>query len=121
MKRVESLTAWFCTTLGVTLLGVTFLIVPEKLFADYVSDCSAACCTGCFGTGTCNTLSTCWSDCQGVCTACELMCGGNPTCQALCLTAAETGQCPNNGSGTACEDPGKTCYNNGVPYFYCSR
>lgn len=108
MKRVESLTAWFCSTLGVTLLGVTVLIVPEQVFADANSDCSAACCTGCFGTGTCNTLASCWTNCQGTCTACEYMCGSNATCKAQCLTNARATNCPSDALGD-CEFPGRSC------------
>ena len=103
MKRVQSLLAWFSTTLGVTLLGVTVLIAPEQVFADTTSDCSAACCTGCFGGGTCDTLASCWTTCQGNCTVCAMMCGSDTTCQALCYTTARSGQCPDD-PVSACVD-----------------
>lgn len=115
MNRLEFLSAWFFTTLGVALLAVSVLVVPEKAFADANSDCSAACCTGCFGSGSCDTMSSCWMSCQGSCTGCEAGCGSNTACQALCLTTARAGQCPTNSCGTACENPGGKCVINGLP------
>jgi hypothetical protein len=99
MNRLESLTARFCTTLGVALLAVSVLVVPEKAFADAASDCSVACCEGCFSTDTCDTLSSCWTNCQGLCTVCESACGSDTTCQAMCLTTARDSQCPNGTGG----------------------
>jgi hypothetical protein len=41
-------------------------------------------------------------------------CGSDSSCQAACLTTAAQGQCPNNSSGTNCDDPGTMCWLGGV-------
>lgn len=114
MNRLESLTAWFCTTLGVTLMAVSVLVAPDKLFADSSSDCGAACCQSCFGTSTCNGgLDSCWTNCTGDCMFCQSMCNGNPTCLAMCLSTARSGQCPDD-PVLVCKEAGKVCYNANV-------
>ena len=49
MSRLEALSAWLFTCLGIVFLGVSILVVPQKAFAQGGGSCNTACCGGCFG------------------------------------------------------------------------
>jgi hypothetical protein len=94
MARLEAVAAWFFNCLGVTLLGVSVLVVPANAFADAggcevcipgsegYDQCVADCCNG--SSGGCNGDPTCVSEC------CTRKCQDSQNPQS-CLTACGRG------------------------------
>jgi len=104
MVRLETVASWFFTCLGVTLLGVSILVVPASAFADGGggdSSCTDACrlpypdpspeqydcfrvCCG----GECGSDSACYTSC------CQAACGNDTNCLTACANPAWTKSCP---------------------------
>lgn len=99
---LQALASWFCTCLGITLIGCGVLVVPERAFADWVSDCQNGCCKACFGEETCDTLSSCYLDCTQACFACAESCNYDTTC---INNNCQVKMCP----GDPCQ-VGETCF-----------
>lgn len=86
MSRLEVVGSWFCTCLGMVLLGLSILVIPGNAFADAGGDCYNSClgdpgCTAVCCATACPNQPTCHADC------CEGACGGNDTCLDMCLAA----------------------------------
>lgn len=85
MNRLEASTAWFFSLLGVILLGVSVLVVPERVFASYdPGSCSEACCSALYGEGECDTESAEYKECADNCENCVTACGDIPGCPETC-------------------------------------
>jgi hypothetical protein len=85
MSRFVAFLGWFFTCLGITLLGVSILVVPGEAFADPGSDCYGACKNA--------------SD-SGACVAgcCQQLCGSNSNDRYNnCVAEANSLLCPNAG------------------------
>ncbi len=113
MSRFIAFNSWFFTCLGITLLGVSILVVPADAFADAGSSCYSICnqppynandaaynaCVGsmccpseCGGSG-----NSCFNSCVGE--ACQLKYANDPNglstcCQTVC--GSNTNDCYNN-------------------------
>lgn len=92
MFRLEAVAAWLFTCLGITLLGISVMVVPAKAFADAGSDCQTKCgsdttCLGncCFGS--CGTDYTCTYNC------CQSACSNDSKCIEACGNQANCANC----------------------------
>jgi hypothetical protein len=125
MSRLFAFASWFFTCLGITLLGVSILVVPAEAFADAGSNCYSQC-NGLTGSAYDGCIAgCCQSQCGGVtgsacyyncaCEACHLkyqgdpnglsdcykaVCGTDQNCLANCLanTNVDSPQCPKGGT-----------------------
>ena len=84
MRKLEALSPWPFFCLGVVLLGVSILVVPQTAFAQGGGSCSVVCCDGCYGTGTCDYSGSCYTACYGGCNSCVTECAGNQSCIDMC-------------------------------------
>ncbi len=97
MRKVEALSAWLFFCLGLVLLGLSILAVPQNAFAQSGGDCSTVCCNSCYPSGSCNMSSACYTDCYAVCDQCVTECQGNQSCINACYaTAGDDVNCMNN-------------------------
>lgn len=86
MKRLEAVAAWFFTCLGITLLGCSILVVPEKAFADHwTKDCQEACCYSCYPNEECGYSNECYMSCMSACSECASACNENQSCIDECV------------------------------------
>jgi hypothetical protein len=112
MKRLDGLLSWFFTCLGIVLVGVSILVVPQDAFAAYNGECSGTddpqTCCAIFCAGDSNCIGIC---CGDACT------GKDPSCTADCYAgvvkcASKTcdlgqGGCAADCKGAFCNDGGK--------------
>jgi hypothetical protein len=117
-----ALASWFFTCLGMTLLGVSILVVPKEAFAD--SGCYIQCYENTPACASCTTdpnsqqcmacKSTCCLTCQGgdpsaLAICCQNACGSDEACLANCATNATLAQCPANCNNTCPNLPFNLC------------
>jgi hypothetical protein len=114
MKFLQAAMGWFFTWLGFGFMGLSILVVPQNAFADYMTDCSDACCTACFGTETCDPMSSCHMSCNGDCQLCAANCKDEGTCIQDCLNqtkkcASDAKFCQTLNDPTICRGNADTC------------
>ena len=129
MRRVEAVTAWTFTSLGVALLGLSILVVPSRAFG-YTSECtpcpgsidpvgcSIKCCQTNCGNPTC--MDQCCKDACGGDTDCYQNCqAGKQVCvprSVKCEPSMVRPRCVANAAGDCYKDGDKTVDAAGNPY-----
>src|SRR5262249_9459124 len=136
MCRLNAMASWLFTCLGITLLGVSILVVPADVFADAGDNCYAGCSTmypsggpsynscvaSCCGSN-CGSDSTCYNNCvagdcelqygtdqNGLSGCCTAVCNGDQLCVDNCLSMVFCNGCLppecNNVSSSFCSVQG---------------
>ena len=93
--KLQAVASWFFTCFGITMIGMSLLVVPENAFAQSAGSCDSICCTSCGGTTDCikstDPVYTCWMTCKSNCDNCVSKCNGDTTCEAKCKGDAGAG------------------------------
>jgi len=121
MNRLISSVSWFFACLGVALLMVTPLVVPDEVFADTGSCvCDGSCAVGCIQQ--CSSDPACVAECKeswsfscchekygddpdSLAGCCENVCGSDNDCLAACSSnAVKTfcAECSRGGDTSGC-------------------
>lgn len=122
IDKLQTAASWFFICFGVTMVGVSILVVPPNAFAQEPGSCGSNCCVACGGPTDCQNLNAgsdaykCWNQCKIDCENCVLNCGGDSSCQAKCKGNSLwlSGPCPND-PVTICQFPGLRCFQGTTP------
>src|SRR5437879_678654 len=84
--KLQALASWVFVCFGITMIGVSILVVPANAFADEYDPCRDACCEAAKAAGgECDTMKNkSYMDCLGECFDCVNNCGSNEACKAAC-------------------------------------
>ena len=108
--KLNAVGSWFFTCLGITLLGLTILVLPADVLADAGSDCYSGCAgfsgsdfTNCVNNCCqykCGSDTTCFNNCaaeacslapSGLAGCCQTLCGTDQNCLAKCNAGVDFG------------------------------